>query len=200
MKSNIKNYKRALFLFCFFLSWNTVLTSENKNSTVKAVREDAPCLGCGVIPCVAGGSSAVTDVIIQGSLSSIDRSLNFIKAYLLSGLVETYTITVDVSGLGSKMDALSVDFQETWTILDNIGTSPTLESKVDALAIDFQETWTALGSIEIDPSDFQETWTLIGDTAGTLDASITPTTIMDINATTTLSVIDWLKAIYDKVK
>jgi len=230
----------AFFSIVFF--WPGTLTSEetaiNLDSQVeRSPREDAPCLGCGIIPCATAGSG--TDTIIQASLTSINRSLNFIKAFLLSDIVETFTITGDVSGLA---ELTLTSFQETWTAIEAIGTLGldvieskidvidesvfAIESKIDELAVDFQETWTILDAIEavdfgvieskvdvIDDSvfeieskvdelavDFQETWTLIGDTADTLDGSITSSAILDINATTTLSVIQWLKAIYDKVK
>lgn len=241
----------AISFISLTLCWNGTLTSETKKTKqiTKAPRE---CLNCGVVTCGTSSASATSDVIIQGSLASINTSLNFIKAFLLSDLVETFTITGDVGGLislteelfedfretwtildtiggcdlqfieskidvldvnleivddraesiESKVDELFEDFQETWTILDSLESCDLqfVESKIDELFVDFQETWTALGSIVIDPEDFQETWTLIGNTSDTLDGSITPATVMDVNATTTLSVIQWLKAIYDKVK
>jgi len=62
-----------------------------------------------------------------------------------------------------------------------------IDSKLDVIDAEIQD-------------GFAETWTAIGASGDQVPGSITPTTVLDVNSTTSFSVIQWLKIIYEKVK
>ena len=121
-------------------------------------------------------------------------------------------------GVGSRLDEccenLSGDFRETWTVLERIDNKVfsmndevlVIDSKIDQLSADLETCCENLSG------DFRETWTVleamsdngccdvIGLKADTLDPSVTPAAVLSVNDTDTFTVIQWLKAIYDKVK
>ncbi len=128
---------------------------------------------------------------------------------------ETWSIESKAEAISSKIDDLSVDFHDTWTIIKALDTelwsieskAEVISSKVDDLAIeinnDFHDTWTMLNGIT------GETWSIeskseaisskIGQENDTIYA-FSASDVIDVNATTTLSVFQWLKLIYQKVK
>ena len=128
---------------------------------------------------------------------------------------ETWSVESKAEAISSKIDDLSVDFHDTWTIIQALDTelwsieskAEVISSKVDDLAIeinnDFHDTWTMLNGIT------GETWSIeskteaisnkIGQENDTIYA-FSASDVIDVNATTTLSVFQWLKLIYQKVK
>ncbi len=115
--------------------------------------------------------------------------------------------------LNSKLDVLQTtvdtDFAGTWTAIEEVQT--TLESCCeglnDKLDEDFAGTWTAIEELQSTQDacceelhgDFVETWTVLGDPNETI-AQSTLDTVLDVNETTTMNIIEWLKLIYNKVK
>lgn len=115
--------------------------------------------------------------------------------------------------LNSKLDVLQTtvdtDFAGTWTAIEEVQT--TLESCCeglnDKLDEDFAGTWTAIEELQSTQDaccadlhgDFVETWTVLGSPTETI-AQSTLDTVLDVNATTTMNIVEWLKLIYNKVK
>ncbi|MCL4229259.1 hypothetical protein KJZ61_01050 [Candidatus Dependentiae bacterium] len=116
-------------------------------------------------------------------------------------------------GLNDKLDT---DFAGTWTAIEELQSTQDaccdeLNSKLDVLQTtidtDFAGTWTAVEEVQttLDTccadlhGDFVETWTVLGSPMETI-AQSTLDTVLDVNATTTMNIIEWLKLIYNKVK
>lgn len=116
-------------------------------------------------------------------------------------------------GLNDKLDE---DFAGTWTAIEELQSTQDaccdeLNSKLDVLQttvdIDFAGTWTSIEELQSTQDacceelhgDFVETWTVLGDPNETI-AQSTLDTVLDVNETTTMNIIEWLKLIYNKVK
>ena len=128
---------------------------------------------------------------------------------------ETWSIESKSEVISSKIDDLSVDFHDTWTIIQALDTelwsieskAEVISSKVDDLAIeisnDFHDTWTVLNGITGETWSIESKAEAISSKIGQENDNIlafSASDVIDVNATTTLSVFQWLKLIYQKVK
>jgi len=144
-----------------------------------------------------------------GKVCTIDSKIDAIDTEI--GTVLSKICTID-----SKIDVID---DEVGTVIDKVCTIDskidviddevdivfskicTIDSKIDVIDNDVEFAVSKLCIIDskIDELfiDFQETWTVIGANA---DPVPTPNAILDVNTTTTYTVLQWLKAIYHKVK
>lgn len=108
---------------------------------------------------------------------------------------EVGTILSKICTIDSKIDVIDAEVD---TIFSKICT---IDSKIDVIDDEVEFAISKLCTIDskIDELfiDFQETWTILGANA---DPVPTPNAVLDVNATTTYTVLQWLKAIYHKVK
>jgi hypothetical protein len=171
-----------------------ILSIEDR-TTDRATR--APREGGSSVPCASSGASCP-------ELAAIRDCVCYLRSIMDQDLSCCEELQEDMDILIECCNEVREDIRETWTMIDNC---------CDELSRDFRETWTMIDDCCDELSrDFRETWTIldalgiadccdvVGLKGDVLDPSITPSTILDVNITNTMTIIQWLKAIYDKVK
>jgi hypothetical protein len=91
-----------------------------------------------------------------------------------------------IDGVESTVEKIAVETDVIFSIVSII------DSKVDELAVSFQATWTILEGLTSSTDAIGQKSDIVDQ--DDLDA------VLDVNVTSTFSVIQWLKAIYYKVK
>jgi len=125
-----------------------------------------------ILECLCSIKRTLQDIILPENIIEI---LNMILEKTCA--IESVLDTIDLGKLctiDSKVDIIDDEVEFA------VSKICVIDSKIDELFIDFQETWTVIGA--------------------NYDPVPTPDAILDVNATTSYTVLQWLKAIYHKVK